>query len=185
MKVITRGLVLAATAALLLPLVALAEEGKKVVEKRDPARQPQTDKEFLAKALASEIAEVKFGEHAKKHADSKEVRDFAQRMIDDHTKMRDNLLRQAKSMKLAVVEGLEPDYRDAMKRLSRLKGSEYDRVFIGDQLVEHEKARELYEAWSKKATDSELRDLATKAVSTVKDHIRRARALQGKQKKTG
>src|SRR5262249_19761026 len=118
-----------------------------------------------------------------KNAESKDVRKFAQTMIDDHSKMRDKLLAQAKSMKLGVVQGLEENHRKEMLRLTRLSGSDFDREYMAGQVSDHEKALSLYEAWSKKAKDSQLRELATKAVPTVKEHLRMARDLHGKLKK--
>src|SRR5439155_23991349 len=112
-----------------------------------------------------------------------DVRKFAQTMVDDHSKMRDKLLAQAKSMKIAVVQGLEENHRKELLRLTRLSGVDFDRTYIAGQVTDHEKALSLYETWSKKAKDSELRELATKAIPTVKEHLRMARDLHGKLKK--
>src|ERR1700733_666568 len=115
MKVCTKELVLALTMALILPLAVRAED-KKVVEKSDPKAGPRTDQEFVAWALAADLAEIKCGEYAAKHAENQDVRKFAQHMVDAHTKHRDQLLKVAKTMKLAVVEGLGKGHRDEMLR---------------------------------------------------------------------
>ena len=56
---------LAAAVVILLPVGARAAD--KIIKKIDP-NAPRTDQEFLAKAIADAIAEVKFGENAVKNA---------------------------------------------------------------------------------------------------------------------
>ena len=60
MKAFTKGLVLAAAVLVLLPLAGRTDE-KKLIDKRDPERAPQTDQEFLARAISCDVGEIKFG----------------------------------------------------------------------------------------------------------------------------
>jgi len=181
MKVFTKGLILALCMAVLLPLAARAE-GKKIIEKQDPKVGPRTDKEFVAWALAADLAEIKAGQYAAKHADNQDVRKFAQTMIDDHTKHREQLFKLAKTMKLAVVEGLGKERRDEMARLMKLKGAEFDREYMDHMVKGHEKVLKTYETWSTKATDSEVREMVTKTLPVLKEHLRMAKETQGKLK---
>src|SRR4051812_330827 len=75
-------------------------------------REPSTEKEFLAKAISTDINEVKLGELALKNASSDDVKTFARKMVTDHTKHRDQLQERARAYKLAVVQGLEKEYQD-------------------------------------------------------------------------
>ena len=145
MKGFTKGLVLALTVALILPLAARAADAKKLIEKQDPNKGPQTDQQFLAKAIAADVGEIKFAEHALKHADNKDVQRFAQKMIDDHTKNRDKLLQVAKVMKVGVVEGLGKGHRDEMARLMKFKGADFDREYMQHMIKAHEKVLHMYE----------------------------------------
>jgi putative membrane protein len=99
------------------------------------------------------------------------------------TRRREQLLKQAKSMKVAVVEGLEKDNREAMTRLIKLRGSNYDREYVDFMVRCHEKTSSLYENWAKKTKDSDLRDIATKAARMEKDHLKQARDLKDRLKK--
>src|SRR5207244_308786 len=73
------------------------------------------DKDFLAKAIAAQIAEIKLGEMALDKAGSADVKAFAREMVQDHTKMRDALMDCAKTRKLAVIQGLEKEYKDKVE----------------------------------------------------------------------
>jgi len=181
MKVFTNALVVALATVMVLPLAARAE-GKRVIEKHDPNAGPQSDQEFVAWALASDLAEIKLGEYGAKNAHNQAVRKFAKDMVDAHTKHRDKLLKLARSMKLAVVEGLGKGHRDEMARLMKLKSGDFDREFMSHMVAAHERAVKRYEEWTAKAKDSEAREIATKTLPVIKDHLRMARDVQSKLK---
>jgi putative membrane protein len=171
-----------ALAAAVLLLAGRADARRDIIEKLDPAGEPKTEQQFLARAIAADIAEIKFSEGAAKHAESKEVRAFARQMVNDHTKNREKLLRVARTLKLAVVEGLGKGRRAEMLRLMELKGNAYDREYIRTMVQDHEKALKMYETWTSTARKGDLRDTASRAVPVIKEHLRRAKELQSKLK---
>ena len=126
MKPFTKGMQLAALAVLALPLAIWAAD-RPIVERRAPDSEPTTDQEFLVKAIDINAGEIKMADRVLKESENKDVRAFAQTMKDDHTKRRSDLLKVAKSMKVAVVEGLGKDTRDQITRLSKLRGADFDR----------------------------------------------------------
>jgi putative membrane protein len=181
MKAIENRLVLAVALALLLPLAVRADRTR-VVEKTSPDREPTTDQEFLVKAIAANVAEIKLAEKALKESDNKDVRAFARQMIDDHTKAKDSLMRVAKSMKVAVVEGTEKDVRDTMSRLSKLRGADFDREYMSCMVKNHEMFASMCKTWSTRAKDSELREIAGKMTTTAEEHLKKARSLRDRLK---
>jgi len=135
------------------------------------------DKDFLAKAIAAQIAEIKLAELADRQAQSAEVKGFAKHMITDHTKLRDQLLDRAKAMKLAVVQGLEKDYKDKMERLSKLEGADFDKQYMAEMVKDHQKALKDFEAQSKSAQDQELRRVLTDALPRIREHLKHAQQV--------
>jgi putative membrane protein len=176
MKGFTKGMLLAALTVLALPFAARAEDRKA------SDTEPTTDQEFLAKAIDINSGEVKMAEKALKESENKAVRAFAQEMIDGHTKLRNDFMRLAKSKRVAVVEGLGATAREQMTNLGKLRGRDFDREYISYQIADHEKALKLFKTWSKKATDSELRELSSKEATKVEEHLRLAKDVQAKLK---
>src|SRR5215813_5082872 len=86
-------------AGLCLARAAAADQRPPVTDKVPP------DQEFLAKALEDSVLEVQLGEKARDKSTNDRVKKFAQRMIDDHTKTRQELIDIAKDMKVGVVAG--------------------------------------------------------------------------------
>jgi len=157
---------------------ALSARGKdKLIEKKPAEKVPTTEKEFLAKAIACDIAAVKLAERAMKQATNKDVEKFARRMRDEHMKCRDDLMERAKEQKLGVLEGLDKDKQATFDRLSKLEGSQFDRAYMREMIESHEKALAAYEAWADKAKDGELAAHIKKAIPKIKEHLEEARRI--------
>jgi len=146
-------------------------------------REPSTEKEFLAKAISTDINEVKLGELALKNASSDDLKTFARKMVTDHTKHRDQLQERARAYKLAVVQGLEKEYQDNLDRLTKLNASEFDREYMKCMVEGHEKALKMYESWSKKIDDRDLRSLVEQTIPKLKEHLEQSREVFNKVKR--
>jgi len=168
MKMLTCGM-----AALALLVVAQAARAD---------HEPTTQQEFLAKAIETDMAEVKLGELALKQASNDDVKRFARKMIDAHSKHRDMLLEKARATKLAVVEGLDKEHQEKRDRLSKLEGKDFDREYMKCMVEGHEKALKMYQTWSKKVEDKDLASLSEKTISDVKEHLEQAREVWNKVK---
>jgi len=168
------GLVAALT--LILGLTAAADE-RKLIEKKPADREPTTDQEFLVRAIACEVAEVKMGEYVAKNAINQDVRKFAEQMVTDHTKMRDQLLNRARDMKLGVAEGFDKEKQDKFDQIKKLKGSDFDREYMKCMVEGHEKALQLHEKWSTAAKDQKLRDDLKNGLPTLREHLDHARKI--------
>lgn len=180
MKIFGHGAALV-LAFLVFGLTSQADE-KKFIEKKPADKEPATEQEFLAKAISADIAEVKLGELALKHALSSDVKKFARTMIDDHAKHRDALLERAKAIKLGVVQGLEKEYQEKVDRLAKLDGKEFDREYMHCMVEGHEKVLKMYQNWSKKVEGKDFSSLVDRTITAVKEHLEHARELHNKLK---
>jgi putative membrane protein len=177
MTAFKKGLFLAAL-AFVFPLSAWCEEGR-IIERTDSGT-PTTDQQFVSKAIAVNIDEVRAAEMAVKKSENKEVLAFARRMIDDHTKNKDQWLNLAKTMKLAVVAGTDKHGRAEMARLSKLSGAEWNLAYMRSQAKDHDKVISLFETWAKKAENNEVRELANKTLPVLKSHRKEAKEILAK-----
>jgi putative membrane protein len=141
------------------------------------AQELKGDQDILTKTLASQMAEIRLGEIAVKNASNAEVKRFAEQMITDHTKLRDALMERAKEHKLAVVQGLEKEHKEKVDRLSKLRGAEFDKEYMKIMVENHQKAMRTLPSFAKSAQDPQLRDLLTKALPTVEEHLKHAQQI--------
>ena len=88
------------------------------------------DQAFVTKLAGVAMAEVELGKLAKDKASSREVKAFADRMIDDHGKAGDELKGIAQRKNLTWPAALPPDAVALKDKLSKLSGAAFDRAYI-------------------------------------------------------
>ncbi len=140
------------------------------------AKVSQTDERMLKQLAESNLAEISVGKIAQDKAQSDEVKSFAKKMVDDHTKALDDLkqLAQAKGVTLPT----EPDKQHmAMeKKLQALSGDKFDRQYMqqaGERA--HKETHRLLQRASSRAEDTDLKNYASKTLSVVESHQQMAK----------
>jgi putative membrane protein len=148
----------------------------------DDVKTGDADQDFVIKAISSQIGEIKLAETAVKNGSAKEVRDFAQMVVDDHTKVRDALMEWAKNSKLVVVQGLEKEYKEKVSRLSKVEGAAFDREFMKIMVGDHEKSLQAWQAHAKTTSDRNLKKLIEQTAPTVREHLKHAQKISSSLK---
>lgn len=143
-----------------------------------------TDRQFVEKASAGNLAEIKLGKLASERAGEAEVKKFGQRMVDDHTKANQELMTIASQKGMTPSAKPEAKHQEVENKLSKLQGAEFDRAYLMHMVKSHEMSAELHANQAKSGQDAELRAFAAKVLPTVKDHLQMARDLskQGKNR---
>lgn len=141
------------------------------------ARAGNTDEEFLAKLIAAQLAEIKMAETAMANTNNDDVKRYAKRLADDHTKFRNDLLDRARVLKVNVVLELDKDLKGKMDRLAKLRGAELDREYIKMMIDDHQMDIRELESRVKTVRDEELRKVVTNALPTMREHLKQAQSL--------
>jgi len=142
-------------------------------------RASDQDQKFVTEASASGLAEVNLSNLALKMASRREVKEFAQRMIVDHTKANEELLSVVNKKGMRASLNMPMTHRALAERLSRLTGEDFDRTYMQQMLKDHEDAVKLFESESRSGQDADLKALASKTLPTLKMHLEMARKLTG------
>jgi putative membrane protein len=141
------------------------------------------DRRFVTKAADSGMAELSLAQLAAQRATNSEVRSFAQKLVEDHSKVNSELMSMAgqKNVNLDKDDGKDRYYN----RLSKKSGSEFDQEFVEHMIDEHEKDVKMFEKASTDARDPEVRAFASRHVSHLRDHLRQAQSLRQTVMPTG
>jgi len=149
----------------------------------DSTKPPLTDAQFVLKASAAGLAEVKFAQLALKRAQGDEVKKFAQHMIKDHTKANDKLKTIAESEKYALSTTMDPKHQELYQKLTGLTGADFDREYLLTQVKDHEKAVALFEQESQNGQNKKMKEFAVKTLPTLREHLELVRKLNDEEKK--
>ena len=168
-------IIAAALAAMGGSYVAQAQAPAPADRPQTPAAQRSTaDQEFVTKALEGGTKEVAMGKLAAQKATNADVKAFANRMVTDHSKS---------VTELAAMTRMTPPSADKMPapaKLASANGAEFDRAYMAEMVSAHQATVALYEREVREGTDEALKKWANEKLTTVRDHLEKARATQAK-----
>jgi putative membrane protein len=136
------------------------------------------DRLFIQQAGMGAMSEVESGRIASKQSGPDDIRAFAQRMVDDHTKVDQQLAALASSDHLRLPDTLDLDHRAAMDDLRKRRGTDFDRTYLGQQIAAHQETLHLLEWQLAAGQDDTLKDFAKINIPVVLEHLRMAIDLQ-------
>jgi len=107
------------------------------------------------------------------------VKQFGQRMVDDHSKANSELMSLASSKGITLPTELDAKHREQVTKFSAMSGAELDREYTKMMVSDHRKDVSEFEKESTRGTDADLKAFATKTLPTLQEHLRMAEALPG------
>jgi putative membrane protein len=142
------------------------------------ARTATDDRSFVVKAAAGSMAEIKFGHLGADKASNPQVKQFAQRMVEDHAKVNEDLMSVARELELASPHALRPEDLEAYERISKLSGEEFDRAFLAHLVQDHARDLQMFRQKAQRAEHDRVREFAASKLPLLEQHYRRAQQLQ-------
>ena len=137
------------------------------------------DHEFVMEAAMGGLMEVELGRVAAQKGASDAVKQFGQRMVDDHSKVNEELMTLATSKGMTLPTALDEKHRAQVTKMSALSGAEFDRAYGKMMLSDHNKDVKEFEKQSMKATDPDLKAFAAKNLPALQEHLQMAKTLPG------
>lgn len=131
-------------------------------------------------AVQSNFTEVALGRLADDRASSSQVKDYGKRMVSDHDAMNDQWVKVASRYHMRIMNpgaDFGPNGKEAIDRLEKLKGSEFDQGYMMEMIRDHEQDLSDFQRLQYSARDPEIRDLAASGVSTIQQHLTLARQV--------
>jgi putative membrane protein len=135
------------------------------------------DRQFMTKAAMMDMAEIQTGRLAVSQGASESVRQFGQRMIDDHTRTSQQLMQMASAAGFAPPQTLDAKHQAAADKLSRLTGAEFDRAYMKQMVKDHQEAVSLYQRQSTRGAMPDLRSFASATLPALQEHLTMARSM--------
>jgi len=167
----THALFLAASAAALLAAAPPALAWSQQQSQATPSQ-----KQFLTKAIQGDNSEIELGRLAQRQARSDQVRQFANTLVDDHTKARDEATKVAQNLGVTPPDGVMPDAAQESAKLRNMSGIGFDREFVSYMVKDHKKD---IADFKKEANDHHgpVGQLAQKQLPTLEKHLKIAESL--------
>jgi putative membrane protein len=130
-------------------------------EQNDQQRRMGDTQEFIKKAAIANMAEIQLGQLASTKAESPEVKQFAQKMVDEHTKALDELKQAASGSGATLPTELDKKHQKLHDKLSKLSGAEFDREYMEAMVDGHKDVAKLLEKRAKSGAERQSASTAT------------------------
>jgi putative membrane protein len=148
-----------------------------------PLKAPaEADTRFALTAAEGGMLEVELGRLASTKATNAEVKEFAARMVTDHSKGNAELteIASTKGLQLPTQEQVRAKHQAAIDKLEKLEGAAFDREYMAAMVKDHDKDVALFEKQAKNGRDVALRGFAEKTLPTLREHQKMAKQINAK-----
>jgi putative membrane protein len=138
------------------------------------------DHKFAMEAAMGGMMEVELGRLAAEKGASDEVRQFGQRMVDDHTKANEDLMQVASGKGMMLPAEVGAKHRAEMQKLSSLAGERFDREYVKMMVKDHRKDVGEFQKEAARGTDPDLKSFAARTLPTLQQHLQMIQRISDK-----
>jgi len=179
----TRSLLLAGAAALILasPVAVIPRAGLAPVAVAATMAAPAAQ-DFVTQAGQANMFEIQSSQAAVTKAESADVKKFAQKMIDDHTKAGKTMeaIIAKSSGKLQAPSEVNADQKSTLDALNSASGADFDKQYVAAQVKAHDQAVDLFGSYAKGGDDKALKVFARKTLPTLRMHKKMIHGISDK-----
>ena len=137
-----------------------------------PTSQDFAEKAFVSKALEGGEAEVQLGQLAQEKSQSSDVKQFAQKMVNDHSQMADKWLKPvAKQLDVSEPKGPSKKDKKEIARLQGLSGADFDREYITMMVKDHQQDLKEFRNEADAAQDQNVKQIAQQGSKIIEQHL--------------
>lgn len=161
---------IARTAALLVGSAALAFAVPAMLSAQNGSVSSK-DKSFVRDALKGGNAEVELGKMAVEKGSSQDVKDFGQKMVDDHTKLGEEMKAVAGQIGVTPPTAIPPMDKALELKLKTLSGDSFDKAYIEAMVKDHKEDLAAFKKEAATGTSSTVKEAAIKGADVIMEHL--------------
>ncbi|HEY4318309.1 MAG TPA: DUF4142 domain-containing protein [Herbaspirillum sp.] len=152
------------------------------------AQSAPNDAQIAGIVVAANTVDIKAGEAAKEKSTNKDVKEFAQRMITDHSGVNKQAVALVTKLHVtpedsATSKSLTEGGAATLKRLQALQGSAFDKAYVDNEVAYHQAVLDAIDkVLLPSAQNAELKDLIAKVRPAFVAHLEHAKHMQSMMK---
>ncbi len=137
-----------------------------------PTAQDFGEKAFVSKALQGGEAEVELGKLALEKSQSDDVKQFAQKMVSDHSQMGEKWFKPV-AQQMGVSEPKGPSKKDKklIEKLQGLTGPQFDIEYIQAMVKDHREDLKDFRDQAQSAQDPAVKQIAEQGQKIISVHL--------------
>lgn len=137
-------------------------------------------KNFSKEAAQGGMLEVQLGNIAMKNGRTQAVKDFGKMMVDDHTKINDQLKDLASKKMVDLPSAVSDDQQKDIDKLSKETGKAFDKDYVSMMIKDHKDDIDAFKKAEDKISDSDYKNFISNALPTLQKHLSAIEAINKK-----
>jgi len=141
----------------------------------------KADGHFVVNAADGGMTEVAASQLAQSSATDQRIKDFANMMVNDHTKAGDQLKKLAAAKNLVVPATISDKNQKNIDDLSKKTGTDFDKAYVNMMLKDHKKVVDMFKKEGDDAKDPDLKSWVNSTLPTLQMHLDSIKAIADKK----
>jgi putative membrane protein len=148
------------------------------------AGAPPTDPQIVGIVVAANQIDIDYGKLALSKAKNKEVRDFAQQMVTDHSALQKSVFDLGAKLNVTPADSdtsksLKSQSEETTRKLKALKGKAFDKAYIDNEIAYHQAViNAVSTVLIPNAQNAELKSALEGAAPLFQGHLEHAQKVQ-------
>ncbi len=159
------------------------DTSSKMSSKPDTAKMTMASddvKDFSNAAAQGGMFEVQLGNIAMKNGGTQAVKDFGKMMVDDHTKINNELQDLAAKKNVTLPAAVSDAQQKDIDKLSKETGKAFDKDYVSMMIKDHKEDINAFKKNLDKISDSDYKTFITNALPTLQKHLDAIEAIHKK-----
>jgi putative membrane protein len=148
-----------------------------------PATVSKADQDFSVNTAIAGMTEIQAAQMAEQKTTAKDVKEYAEMMVKDHTAAADKLKAIATKKNITLPATLTPDAQKDLDNLQQETGHKFDKDYMAMMVSDHKKVIGAFENESKNGSDADIRAFADSTLHTLRMHLEKAEMCEKMMKK--
>lgn len=142
------------------------------VQEREPVMQQMEDREFVHSAMKSGMAEVQLGQLAEQKAASPDVKQLAQKIVQDHDQLLSEMKPFAQQLGVKQPKAVSKKNEKLDAKLQGLSGAQFDDAYLKAMVKDHENDLSNFRHEAETTQDPKLKQAAQQCEQMIQAHLK-------------
>ncbi|HEY2470734.1 MAG TPA: DUF4142 domain-containing protein [Terracidiphilus sp.] len=137
-----------------------------------PTSQDFAAKAFISHGLEGDQSEVQMGQLAQQKSQSNDVKQLAQKLVNDHTQMDEKWFKPlAKQLGVSEPKGPSKKDKKMAEKMQALSGNDFDTQYLTMMLKDHQKDLKEFQDEANSAQDPSVKQVAQQGANLISQHL--------------
>lgn len=129
------------------------------------------EREFIIMAAQGNNAEIQTSQVALQRSESDSVRQYAQRMIEEHTAANQQLEPLAAQQGIELPTTASSFDTAVLEKLTQVSDEQFDQAYMDTQVNAHLKSLAVFRTGARQVTDADLKNYAATLLPSIQEHL--------------